>query len=75
MVTSFRYLGRLISAVDNDCLVLVRNLALAKALWQRLMKILIREGAAPQVFAFFFKAVVQLVLFFGEKTWVVTSAE
>ena len=31
-----------------------------------------REGAAPQISGFLFKAVVQLVLIFGRETWVVT---
>ena len=34
--------------------------------------ILIREGAAPRVYYFFFMAVVQAVLFFGAENWVVT---
>ena len=33
--------------------------------------ILSREGAQPQVSKFFFKVVVQSVLFFSEETWVV----
>ena len=74
MVTSFKYLGRVISAADDDCTVVVRNLAQAQVLWQRLMKILSREGAAPRVSGFFFKAMVQLVLLFGAETWVVTPA-
>ena len=74
MVTSFKYLGRVISAADDDCPVVVRNLAQAQVLWQRLMKILSREGAAPRVSGFFFKAMVQLVLLFGAETWVVTPA-
>ena len=36
------------------------------------MRILSREGAAPQVYGFFFKAVVQALLLFGSETWVVT---
>ena len=36
------------------------------------MRILSREGAAPRVFGFFFKATVQAVLLFGSETWVVT---
>ena len=37
-------------------------------------KILNREGAAPWVSGLFFKAVEQVVLFFGLDTWVVTPA-
>ena len=35
-------------------------------------RILIREGARPQVSGFFFKALIQSVLIFGAETWVVT---
>ena len=36
------------------------------------MRIIIREGAAPQVSGLFFKAVIQVVLLFEAETWVVT---
>ena len=64
MVTSFKYLWRVISATDNDWPVVVRNLTKSRAVWRRLTSIISREGAAPQVSGFFFKAVVQLVLIF-----------
>ena len=35
-------------------------------------RILSREGAAPRVFGFFFKAVMHAVLLFGSETWLVT---
>ena len=72
MVTSFKYLGRVISAEDNSRTEVVRNLAKAWSVWQRLIRILIREGAAPQVSGFLFKSVVQSVLSFGAETWLVT---
>ena len=59
MVTSFKYLGRVISKADYYWTAVVRNLAKAQAVWQRLTRILSREGAAPWVSGFFFKAVVQ----------------
>ena len=71
MTTSFRYLGRVISAADNDWPEVVRNLAKAQAVWKRVTRILSREGARPQVSGFFFKDVVQSVLLFGAETWVV----
>ena len=39
--------------------------------WRRMTRILSREGAEPQVSIFFFKTMVQLVIFFGAETWVV----
>ena len=53
MVTSFKYLGQLISMVDNDWAVVFRNLVKARVVWRRLTRILSREGAAPRVSGFF----------------------
>ena len=58
--------------VDDDWPSVARNLSLARAVWKRMTRILSREGAEPRVSVFFFKAVVQVVLLFGEETWVVT---
>ena len=44
----------------------------ARAVWWRMMRILVREGGGLQVSGFFFKAVVQAVLLFGSETWVFT---
>ena len=68
MVTSFQYLGWVISAVDDDWPVVVSNLSRARAVWKRMTRILIRKGAELQVYVFFFKAVVQVVLLFGSET-------
>ena len=65
MVNSFRYLGQVISATDNDWTAVVNNLSRARAVWGRMTRILSREGAALQVSGFFFKSVVQAVLLFG----------
>ena len=43
---------------------MVRNLARAKKVWSRMLRILSREGAEPHVSGFFFKAVIQAVLLF-----------
>ena len=72
VVTSFRYLGRLILAADDKRPAVVQNLVKASAVWRRMTRILIREGERPRVSVFFFKDVVQLVLLSGAETWVVT---
>ena len=72
MVTSFKYLGRVISATDDNWPAVVRNLDPAKKVWSRMSRILSREGVTPWVYGFFFKAVIQAVLLFGAETWVVT---
>ena len=71
IVTSFKYLGRVILAAD-DMTAVVKNLSRARKVWSRMSRILSREGAAPRVPGFFFKAVAQLVLLFGAEIWVVT---
>ena len=54
--------------MDDDLLVVVRNLAKVRVVWQRMTRILIREGAEPRLSRFFFKDVVQSVLIFGAET-------
>ena len=49
---------------------MVRNLASARAVWNRMTRILIREEAAPRVSGFSFKAVFLAVLLFSAETWV-----
>ena len=44
----------------------------ARAVWRRRKRILIGEGARPQVSIFFFKAVVHSMMIFGADMWVVT---
>ena len=68
MLTSFKYLGRVISVTDNNWPALVSNLARAKNFWSRMLHILIREGAAPRVSGFFFMAVIHGVLLFIAET-------
>ena len=71
-VPRFTYLGRVITAGDDDWPAVAGNLAKARKSWRRLQGILRREGATPRISGNFFKAVVQQVLLFGAETWVVT---
>ena len=72
MMTSFRYLGRVISATDNDWPEVVSNLFRSRAVCRRMVIILGRERALPRVSGLFFKSTVQVFLIFGSETWVVT---
>ena len=72
VVPSFKYLGRIMTAGDNDWQVVTGNLVKARKSWGRLTRILIREGADKRISGTFFKAVVQQVLLFGAETWVLT---
>ena len=71
-VTTFRYLGRVLTAGDDDWIAVVGNLGKARKSWGRLSWILIREVADPKVSGSFYKAVAQAVLLFGAETWVLT---
>ena len=72
LVPRFTYLGRVITAGDDDWPAVAGNLQKARRSWGRLQRILRREGATPRISGSFFKAVVQQVLLFGAETWVVT---
>ena len=71
-VPRFTYLGRVMTAGDDECPAVAGNLAKARTSWGRMQGILRREGATPRISGNFFKAVVQQVLLFGAETWVVT---
>ena len=72
MVTSLQYLGLIILAADNAWPAVVNYLSWARTFWRRMLLILSRDGAAPRLSGFFFKALVQAVLLFGLETWVAT---
>ena len=72
MATSFKYLGRVILATNDDWTAVVRNFPWAKTVWSRILRIISREGATPRVSGFFLKTVIQAVLIFKAETWVVT---
>ena len=71
-VPSFKYLGRILTAGDDDWSAVAGNLGKARKSWGRLKRILSREGADKRVSGNFFKSVVQQVLLFGAETWVLT---
>ena len=72
LVTSFKYLWRVISVVGENCPAVVKNLEKAQTVWRRLTRILSREGLASRVYRFFLKAVFQLLLLLGKEILVVT---
>ena len=71
-VPSFNYLGRIMTAGDNDWPAVAGNPGKAWKSWGRLKRILSREGADKGISGNVFKAVVQQVLLFGAETWVLT---
>ena len=71
-VSYFRYLGRLLTATDDDFPEVAGNILKARVSWGRLARVLGREGADPKVSRSFYTAVTQQFLLFGAETWVLT---
>ena len=55
MVTSFKYLGQVISEADKDWPAVVKNLYRARKFCSRMLPILSREGVAPRVSGLFLR--------------------
>ena len=72
-VTEFRYLGRVLTAKDNDWLAVAGNIQKARVSWGRLARVPGREGADPKVSHSFYTAVTHQVLLFGAESWVLTK--
>ena len=72
-VSEFKYLGRILTATDDDWPAVVGNLRKARRSLGRLARVLSREGADPKVSRTFYIAVTQAVLLFGSETWVLTT--
>ena len=71
-VSSLRYLGRTLFSTEGNWAEVEWNLWRAWGKWGRLMKIFGREGADNRTTGRFYMEVVQAVLLFGSKTWVLT---
>ena len=71
-VTEFRYLGRVLTAGDDDWLAVVGNLVKARNIWRRLSQILIWEEVDPKLSGYFYKAVAKEVLLLEAEMCVLT---
>ena len=69
----FKYLGRILTATDDDWPEVAWNLKKARRSWGRLARVLRREGTDPKVSRTFFIAVTQAVLIYRSETWVLTA--
>ena len=73
-VETFKYLGRILDRLDDDWNAVLQNFGKAFRVWNRLGKLLRREGADPRVSVVFYWVVVQTVLLFRSETWVLSDA-
>ena len=58
-VSEFRYLGRLLTATDDDWPAVAGNIRKARVSWGRFERVLGREGADPKVSRSSYTAVTQ----------------
>jgi hypothetical protein len=65
MVTTFKYLGRILTSRDNDWEAAYWHMKKAKQRWATISRVLACESASPRVSALFYKAVIQTVLLYG----------
>ena len=69
-VTSFKYLGHVMTTGDDDWTTVAGNLRRYHKSWTHMNMILVEEGADPKISGLFFKAFVQVVILFGSEMWV-----
>ena len=72
-VEVFKYLGRLFAQDDDDIQAIHAQLQKARATWARVGQVLRLENVPPRVAMKFYKVVVQAVLLYGSKTWVLST--
>jgi hypothetical protein len=68
-VMEFNYLGRTMTAANDDSLAVHRALAKAKSKWAELRRILGSKPILTKTFVRFYKAIVLNVLLYGCETW------
>ena len=68
----FKYLERILSELDDDWLTVVHNLIWVLKKWERLTRLLGREGTDAWTSGMFYVEVVQVVMLYGSETWVMS---
>ena len=69
---SLKYLGHIVTSLDDTWPELVGNLHNVSKRWVRLLIILKMERANPRLSGMLFKSTVQSVLIFESEMWVMT---
>ena len=72
LVTSFRYLGRVLLVADDNFPGVLHNLRKAHQKWEWLSRVVIREGVYARTLGRIYVTVVQAVMMYGFDTWVMT---
>jgi hypothetical protein len=72
-VTEYVYLGRTVTAMDDDGPALRKNLLKTRKRWGFLRRILQCKRASHRISGYFYKAACQSALLYGSETWTWTS--
>jgi hypothetical protein len=71
-VEVYKYLGRLMAQDDDDIQAIWAQIWKARATWARVGQVLRSKNASPFVAAQFYQAIVQAILLYSSKTWVIS---
>jgi hypothetical protein len=71
-VEVFKYLGRLMSQDDDNIQAIRAQIRKARSTWARIGQVLWSENVSPFVAARFYQAIIQAILLYGSKSWVIS---
>jgi hypothetical protein len=71
-VEVYKYLGWMMAQDDDDTQAVRAQLRKARATWARVGKVLRGENKPPTVAVKFYLAIIQAILLYGSKTWVIS---
>ncbi len=66
------YLGRLLAQDDDGIQAICAQMRKAQATWARVGQVLWSKNASPFVAAKFYQAIIQVILLYGSKLWVIS---
>ena len=72
MVTSFKYLGRVLLVAHDNWTAVVNNLQREQQNWARMIRVLSRESADARTLRHIYLALIQTVIIYGLETWFMT---
>jgi hypothetical protein len=71
-VKVFKYLGRLMSQDDDDIQAIRAQIRKARSSWACIGQVLWSKNVSPFVAARFYQAIIQTILLYGSKLWVIS---
>ncbi len=71
-VEVFKHLGCLLAQDDDDIQTICTQMQKAQATWAQVRQVLWSENASPFVAARFYQAIIQAILLYGSKSWIIS---